>query len=136
MRPGLRNGVTLMSEYVRRVLSIDWDALRTLGERAEQGHLQDGDLALVGLLVRTVFEFAALRSQRDATLARLRRLLFGSRSERRQQSSSGGRRRSMARSSTKAGSGARRLAAGRRRASRARSRPGSRPSSRATVWAE
>jgi transposase len=68
---------------VREILSLDWDALRALGERADAGHLQDGDLALVGLLVRTVFDLAALVSRRDATLSRLRHLLFGTRSERR-----------------------------------------------------
>lgn len=40
-----------MSGSVRGVLCVDWDALRALGERAEQGHLPYGDLALVGLLV-------------------------------------------------------------------------------------
>jgi transposase len=72
-----------MAGSVREILSLDWDALRALGERADAGRLRDGDLALVSYLVRTVFEFAALLSRRDATLSRLRRLLFGPRSERR-----------------------------------------------------
>jgi transposase len=78
-----------MAGSVRESLSLDWAALRALGERAEQGHLQDGDLALVGLLVRTLVELAAVLSQRDATLSRLRRLMFGSRSERRKPSTDG-----------------------------------------------
>ncbi len=72
-----------MAGSVREFLSLDWDALRALGERADAGHLQDSDLALVGLLVRTVFDLAALLSRRDATLSRLLHLLFGTRSERR-----------------------------------------------------
>jgi hypothetical protein len=74
----------MMGASVREAVSLDWDALRALGERADAGRLQDGDLALVSLLVRTVFDLAALLSQRDATLSRLRHLLFGSRSERRE----------------------------------------------------
>lgn len=77
------SGGTGMSAFAQEVISLDWEALRALGERADQGRLQDGDFALVGLLVRTLFELAAVLTKRDATLARLRRLLFGPRSERR-----------------------------------------------------
>jgi hypothetical protein len=82
-------GVAMMGASVREVISLDWDALRALGERADAGRLLDRDLALVGLLVRTVFDFAALLSRRDATLSRLRHLLFGPRSERRKQATDG-----------------------------------------------
>ena len=79
----------MMATAVREVVSLDWEALRALGERANSGRLQDGDLALVSLLVHTLFELAAVLTSRDATIARLRRLLFGPRSERRTSARSG-----------------------------------------------
>lgn len=78
-----------MATSVREALSLDWDELRALAERAEQACLREGDLTLVVLLVRTFLELAAVLTRRDATIVRLRSLVFGSRSERRGRTTAG-----------------------------------------------
>jgi transposase len=52
--------------------------------RLEQGQLRDGDAQLLGRLLRLLLRLIALLQQKNASLARLKRMLFGPGTDRRQ----------------------------------------------------
>jgi transposase len=58
--------------------------IEALIARLEQGQLRDGDAQLLGRLLRLLLRLIALLQQKNASLARLKRMLFGPGTERRQ----------------------------------------------------
>jgi hypothetical protein len=57
--------------------------IEALIARLEQGQLRDGDAQLLGRLLRLLLRLIALLQQKNASLARLKRMLFGPGSDRR-----------------------------------------------------
>jgi hypothetical protein len=57
--------------------------IEALIARLEQGQLRDGDAQLLGRLLRLLLRLIALLQQKNASLARLKRMLFGHGSDRR-----------------------------------------------------
>ncbi len=58
--------------------------IEALIARLEQGQLRDGDAQLLGRLLRLLLRLIALLQQKNASLARLKRMLFGPGSDRRE----------------------------------------------------
>lgn len=58
--------------------------IEALIARLEQGQLRDGDAQLLGRLLRLLLRLIALLQQKNASLARLKRMLFGPGTDRRQ----------------------------------------------------
>jgi transposase len=65
----------------KEITEIETTEIESLIERVEQGQLADGDRQLIGRLLRTVLVLISILQQKNATIGRLKRIIFGSKSE-------------------------------------------------------
>ena len=68
--------------------SADSAEIEALITRLERGQLRDGDAQLLARLLRLLLRLVTLLQQKNASLSRLKRLLFGPRSDKREVASS------------------------------------------------
>jgi transposase len=60
---------------------METSEIESLIERVERGQLADGDRQLIGRLLRTVLVLISILQQKNATIGRLKRIIFGGKSE-------------------------------------------------------
>jgi hypothetical protein len=68
--------------------STDSAEIEALITRLERGQLRDGDAQLLARLLRLLLRLITLLQQKNASISRLKRLLFGPRSDKRRESNS------------------------------------------------
>jgi hypothetical protein len=68
--------------------STDSAEIKALITRLERGQLRDGDAQLLARLLRLLLRLITLLQQKNALLSRLKRLLFGPRSDKRREANS------------------------------------------------
>jgi hypothetical protein len=68
--------------------STDSAEIEALITRLERGQLRDGDAQLLARLLRLLLRLITLLQNKNASLSRLKRLLFGPRSDKRREANS------------------------------------------------
>lgn len=65
----------------QQTIDVSPEELEALVERVERGELQEGDVQLIRAMVETIIRFNSALNEKNITIKRLLRILFGSKSE-------------------------------------------------------